>query len=139
MRFVTSDSYGDDEELRYGGMVCLEGGNLHVIPFEQMRDPVSGRTRVRYVDMQSEHYRVARQYMIRLNRSDMNDADMVKKLAEAARHDAGSVCSRVQRRGGGAGGVGGGGGVGANKGRCGWVEVIRGITCKGVSVKDTLN
>ena len=84
VRFVTSDSYGDDEELRYGGMVCLEGGNLHVIPFEQMRDPVSGRTRVRYVDMQSEHYRVARQYMIRLNRRDLNDADMLGQLAKAA-------------------------------------------------------
>ena len=84
VRFLTSDSFGDDEELRYGGMVCLEGGNLRVIPFEQMKDPESGRTRVRFVDMHSEHYRVARQYMIRLERRDMDDPEMVGKLAEAA-------------------------------------------------------
>ena len=76
VRFVTSDSYGDDENCGTGNGVP-GGRHLHVIPFEQMRDPVSGRTRVRYVDMQSEHYRVARQYMIRLNRRDLNDADML--------------------------------------------------------------
>ncbi len=84
VRFLTSDSYGDDEELRYGGMVCLEGGNLRVIPFEQMRDPETGRTKVRLVDLQSEHYRVARQYMIRLNRRDIEDTEMLGRLAEAA-------------------------------------------------------
>lgn len=63
--------------------MCLEGGNLRMIPFEQMRDPETGRTKVRLVDMQSEHYRVARQYMIRLNRRDLEDPEMLGKLAAA--------------------------------------------------------
>ena len=84
VRFLTSESYGDDDELRYGGMVCLEGGNLRVIPFQQMQDPETGKTRVRLVDLHSEHYRVARQYMIRLNRRDLEDSETLAKLAEAA-------------------------------------------------------
>lgn len=84
VRFLTSDAFDEHEELRSGGMVCLEGGNLRMIPFKQMRDPATGRTKVRLVDLQSEHYRVARQYMIRLNRRDLEDADMLTKLAAAA-------------------------------------------------------
>ena len=83
VRFLTSDAFDEDEELRFGGMVCLEEGNLRMIPFEQMRDPETGRTKVRLVDMQSEHYRVARQYMIRLNRRDLEDPEMLGKLAAA--------------------------------------------------------
>lgn len=84
VRFLTSDSFGDDEALRFGGMVCLEGGNLRVIPFDRMRDPETGRTRVRLVNLRSEHYRVARQYMIRLNRGDLEDPEMLGRLAKAA-------------------------------------------------------
>ena len=84
VRFLTSDSFGDDPRLRYGGMVCLEEGNLHVMPFEDLTDQESGRTRIRSVDPCSDHYRVARQYMIRLERRDLDDPDTLGKLAEAA-------------------------------------------------------
>ena len=36
------------------------------MPFEELLDPETGRTRVRLVDTEAEHYRVARDYMIRL-------------------------------------------------------------------------
>jgi 6-phosphofructokinase 1 len=73
------------DELSYGGLVCLEGGHLHVLPFAQLRDPETGRTRIRVVDVHSEHYNVAREYMIRLERRDLEDPARRAKLADAAK------------------------------------------------------
>jgi len=80
VRFLLSEP---EEHLRYGGLVCLEGGHLRVLPFEDLRDPATGRTRVRTVDVRSEHYRVARKYMICLEKKDLEDPEMLAKLAEA--------------------------------------------------------
>ena len=82
VRFLLSEP--EDELLRYGGMVCLESGHLRVLPFEELRDPATGRTRVRLVDIRSEHYKVARGYMIRLGSHDLDNPDMREKLAKAA-------------------------------------------------------
>ena len=71
--------------LRYGGMVCLESGHTRVLPFEELRDPDTGRTRVRLVDIDSEHYKVAREYMIRLGQEDLADPEMQVKLPEVAK------------------------------------------------------
>jgi 6-phosphofructokinase 1 len=65
-------------------LVCLEGARLHALPLEELPDPATGRTRVRFVDIQSEHYKVARDYMIRLERRDLEDPDMRAKLVKAA-------------------------------------------------------
>jgi 6-phosphofructokinase len=83
VRFLLSEQKG--KKLRHGGLVCLEEGHLRVIPFEELRDPATGRTRVRLVDLQSEHYRVARDYMIRLERRDLEDPQLRAKLAEVAK------------------------------------------------------
>jgi len=82
VRFLLSAP--DEEPHRLGGMVYLERGNLRVMSFEDMRDPETGRTRVREVDMESEHYEVARHYMIRLEPGDLRDGDMRRKLAGEA-------------------------------------------------------
>ena len=73
-----------EERLRYGGLVCLEDGHRSVLPFEELRDPITQRTRVRRVDTDSEHYAVARQYMIRLEQRDPLDSGMCSKLAAEA-------------------------------------------------------
>ncbi len=67
-----------------GGLICLVGGNIRVMPFDQLRDPETGRTRVRTVDVEGESYMVARRYMIRLEKSDLDDEAMRSRLAEAA-------------------------------------------------------
>ena len=43
-----------------------------------------GDGRVRVVDTESEHYRVARDYMIRLERENLQDEEMRRRLAGAA-------------------------------------------------------
>jgi 6-phosphofructokinase len=73
-----------DECLRYGGLVCLDSGRLHLLPFDEIQDATTGRTHARLVDIDSEHYKVAREYMIRLEPSDLQDPEMLAKLAAAA-------------------------------------------------------
>ncbi len=83
VKFLLSEP--ENEKLQLGGMVCLDSGRIRVLPFDELRDPVTGRTRIRLVDIHSEHYRVAREYMIRLERSDLESPQMLAKLAEAAK------------------------------------------------------
>ncbi|MDA0734194.1 MAG: diphosphate--fructose-6-phosphate 1-phosphotransferase [Chloroflexi bacterium] len=73
-----------EEELTNGGMVCLDHGRLHAMPFSSLRDAETGRTKIRTVDIRSEHYVSARQYMIRLESRDLNNPDTLAKLAETA-------------------------------------------------------
>lgn len=65
-----------------GAMVTVQDGRCVPIPFEQMRT-AEGRTRVRNVDVASDSYRVAREYMLRLEPEDFADPAWVEKLAEA--------------------------------------------------------
>jgi 6-phosphofructokinase 1 len=74
-----------EESLELGGVVCLgRAGYLRVLPFHAFRDPDTGRTKVRRVDIQSEGYRVARDYMLRLEKSDLEDPATLAALAEAS-------------------------------------------------------
>src|SRR5262249_19081578 len=66
-----------------GAMVSVQNGRLVPLRFEDIRDPKTGKTRVRNVDVTSESYRVARSYMLRLDSSDFEDPDWVEKLARA--------------------------------------------------------
>jgi 6-phosphofructokinase 1 len=65
-------------------MVCLYHGHLQALPFNDLRDPQTGRTRVRTVDIHSEHYLSARQYMIRLEPRDLTNPDTLAQLAQTA-------------------------------------------------------
>jgi len=65
-------------------MVSIQDGRLVPISFHDILEPETGRTRVRMVDIQSEGYRAAREYMIRLGRDDFSSAAWVEKLALAA-------------------------------------------------------
>ncbi|MCP9451820.1 MAG: 6-phosphofructokinase [Nitrospira sp.] len=62
-------------------MVSIQNGRFTPIPFKDMVDPATGRTKVRMVDTESQSYRIARQYMIRLTADDLNDAQMVSRYA----------------------------------------------------------
>jgi ATP-dependent phosphofructokinase / diphosphate-dependent phosphofructokinase len=62
-------------------MVSIQDGRFTPIPFKQLVDPSTGRTKVRMVDVDSQSYQIARQYMIRLAESDMNNPDMLGRYA----------------------------------------------------------
>ena len=65
-----------------GGLICQVNGKIEVLPFSQLRDPSTGRTKVRTVDIHGDGYRIARKYMIRLEKSDLKDPNMCRKLAD---------------------------------------------------------
>jgi 6-phosphofructokinase 1 len=62
-------------------MVTLVNGRFEPVPFSQMLDPQTGRTRVRLVDPQSEQYRIAREYMVRLKPADLDNPDRLARMA----------------------------------------------------------
>lgn len=72
-------------DLPPGVMVTLQSGNLVPVPFEDMVDPKTNRTRIRHVDLGSYSYRVARAYMIRLERADLESPTMLTALAHEAK------------------------------------------------------
>lgn len=65
-------------------MVSIQNGRFTPIPFKQMVDSSTGRTKVRMVDIDSQSYQIARQYMIRLTDEDMNNRDMLGRCAALA-------------------------------------------------------
>jgi 6-phosphofructokinase 1 len=71
-----------------GGSNCvisLTHGRFRPIPFTDIMDPQTGRMRVRMVDIDSERYRIARTYMLRLRKEDLDDAAEMDRLARAAK------------------------------------------------------
>jgi hypothetical protein len=56
-----------------GGMITIQAGHMVPLPFGSFTDPEAGRVRIRLVDVESSSYRVAREYMIRLDREDFSD------------------------------------------------------------------
>ena len=83
VRFLLSDN--NDKRLKDGGIVSLEGGDLRILPYDELMDPATGRTRVRLVDINSDHYKVARKYMIRLEKRDLEDSEMRARLMEVGK------------------------------------------------------
>ena len=67
-----------------GAMVSMQGGHFVPIPFAQLLDPVTGKTKVRMVDIHSARYAIARRYMIRLRRDDFEDPHELAKFAATA-------------------------------------------------------
>src|SRR6478672_2207342 len=68
-----------------GAMISMQGGHFVPVPFAEMIDGDTGRTRVRMVDIASTRYAIARRYMIRLRRDDFEDPHELAKLAATAR------------------------------------------------------
>jgi 6-phosphofructokinase len=66
-------------------VVTMQNGHFVPIPFSQMLDPRTGRTRVRLVDVDSEQYKIARRYMVRLRRDDFTNDVALSRLAAVAR------------------------------------------------------
>ena len=78
-----------------GALVTIQGGEFTPIPFADVLDP-SGKGRRRAVDVTTESYQVAREYMVRLGPRDFTDAAWVAALARAAGLDEDAFRSQVR-------------------------------------------
>jgi 6-phosphofructokinase len=65
-------------------MVSMQGGEFVPIPFSDLLDAATGRTRVRYVNVHSTRYAIARRYMIRLRRDDFANPHEIARFAAVA-------------------------------------------------------
>jgi len=67
-----------------GAMIMLKDGKNEPIRFSDLVDPRTGKTRIRTVDTKADDYLMARRYMIRLEKEDM-EGEQLKKIASAAK------------------------------------------------------
>src|SRR5687767_14421913 len=84
MEYTRDLGYCAAKYLISGGnaaMISMQGGHFIPVPFEEMTDPTTGRSRVRLVDVSSTRYAIARRYMIRLRKDDFDDPHQLAKLA----------------------------------------------------------
>ncbi|HET6204607.1 MAG TPA: diphosphate--fructose-6-phosphate 1-phosphotransferase [Planctomycetota bacterium] len=87
LEYTRSLGYGAVKYLLGGGsgaLIAIVGGKMTPIPFEDLMDPRTGKVAVRRVDVTTESYEVARKYMIRIVRSDLEKPAHLALLAEAA-------------------------------------------------------
>lgn len=87
MEYTRDLGYCAAQFLLDGGnaaMVSIQNGRFIPIPFEQILDPATGRTRVRMVDVESESYTIARRYMIRLSPDDFGQPQELSRHAATA-------------------------------------------------------
>jgi 6-phosphofructokinase 1 len=88
MEYTRDLGYCAAKYLLAGGnaaMISIQAGQLVPVPFAEMIDRNTGRTRVRLVDVNSTRYAIARRYMIRLRHDDFEEPHELAKLAAAAR------------------------------------------------------
>jgi 6-phosphofructokinase 1 len=67
-----------------GAIMTIQGGEFTPVPFADVADQATGRGRQRPVNIDTESYRVARDYMVRLDKRDFVDDQWIEKLARAA-------------------------------------------------------
>ena len=65
-------------------MISIQAGNFVPVPFRELLDPVTGRAKIRMVDIRSTRYAIARRYMIRLRRDDFEEPLKLAKIAKTA-------------------------------------------------------
>ncbi len=63
-----------------GAMIMLKDGKSLPIKFSDLLDPKTGKTRIRTVETDSDEYHMARRYMIRLEKEDL-EGEALGKLA----------------------------------------------------------
>jgi 6-phosphofructokinase 1 len=64
-------------------VVAMVNGRFQALSFERMKDLATGRPRVRMVDVDSDRYRIARSFMLRLKREDFARPGELARFAEA--------------------------------------------------------
>jgi 6-phosphofructokinase 1 len=66
-------------------LITRQAGAIVPIPFEELMDPATGRTRVRLVDVSTDSFAGARALQVRVEREDLEDEGRLAALARAAK------------------------------------------------------
>ena len=65
-----------------GALITIQRGKKVPLSFDRLIDSKTQRTKVRFVDINTESYEVAQKYMIKLTKEDLADRQELRKLAE---------------------------------------------------------
>ena len=84
-------------EIKPGRMMAIEDDDIVVLDLDQLKDPETGKTKVRRVGLDSDQYRVALRYQMRLTKKDLECAEFLTKLADAAGMSAAEVKQRFAK------------------------------------------
>ena len=68
-----------------GVMITRQGAEIVPIPFDELMDPKTHKTRVREVDVETESHGSARALQVRIEPGDLDDAKRLARIAEAAK------------------------------------------------------
>ena len=84
MEYTRDLGYCAAQYLLDGGqeaMISMVDGRFMALPFKDMLDPATGRTRVRMVETESESYQIARAFMARLESEDFANSEKLMEYA----------------------------------------------------------
>jgi 6-phosphofructokinase 1 len=77
-----------------GVMITRQGGTIVPVPFEEIMDPKTGRTRVRLVDTSTESHASARSLQVRIEPEDLEAGGQLDALAAATKLAPREVAAR---------------------------------------------
>ncbi|HZS48082.1 MAG TPA: 6-phosphofructokinase [Blastocatellia bacterium] len=80
-------------------LITVQGGDFLPVPLTEIIDPVTGRGRQRPVDVNTESYKVARDYMVRLNSKDLANESFAKQLAQVGKISLEDLAGTLNRQG----------------------------------------
>ncbi len=75
-------------------LITRQAERIVPVPFSELMDAETGRTRVRDVDVESDWYRRARALQLRVEPGDLDDATRLETIAQAARLSPGDARTR---------------------------------------------
>ncbi len=95
-------------ELGAGAVETLLGGNRNVmitrqdqrivaLPFSQILDPATGKTRIRMLDVNAEHFKTAMNLQTRLRAEDFTNDEMASRIAAVSQLDFASLRARFEK------------------------------------------
>lgn len=78
-----------------GFMITKQGDNLVPVAFDEIIDPETGKTKVRMVDPSCLAYKVARKYMIRFSKSDLENQELLGRITAETNIPADKIISEL--------------------------------------------
>lgn len=91
MEYTRDLGYAAARYVLEGGdrmIVNFQSGIFNPIPFDALLNPDGTRMRVRLVDLESDRYKIAHTYMLRIRREDFDSKESLNALANVAKMSA---------------------------------------------------
>lgn len=99
VEYTRNLGYAAFEFIKNGGsnaIISIQNDQIVPLPFSQILDPVTQKTQIRKVNINSIQYRIARQYMIRLEQDDFVSSINLDRMAMIANQTPDQFKKRFQ-------------------------------------------